>query len=1052
VEGPGLWPDAPTAAGGMNMAGDGTDNPPKVEAALVRLSATIFEDTLRGRRRMAIVTYAVMPLAFALLAYELVVPGPGWWLAPAMAALGALVAGTAVMQRTLDSSLRANQAKLSKTFAARDSERTAMLEALRRSQANLHAFFESLTTMVVVASPQGKILTVNDALRRRLGYSGDDLVGTDLLDLRPPERREEAARIVAGILKGHAEVCRMPLLTKTGAQVPVETRVWRGTWDESDCLFCASMDRSGEQEARQLFEALFRGSPVPLSLTKLDDRVFVEVNEAFLSISGYTRDEVIGKSPEDAGLALGPEEQARVAQAVRARVRIEEEMHLRRKDGSMFYGLFSGDIVTIDGRQYLLASVLDITVRRESEIALRDLNQQLEQATAQAKRAALLAERASAAKSEFLANMSHEIRTPMNGVIGATELLLQTDLTDEQRRYVETVSSSGNILLALLNDILDFSKIEAGKVTLENIDFSLRDLLEDFAGIVFARAEQRQLDYGQVIAPEVPPRLRGDPGRLRQVLMNLANNAMKFTDKGGVLLRVSREEEDERDVVLRFSMLDTGPGIPAEHINRLFRKFSQVDSSTTRRFGGTGLGLAISKQLVELMQGRIDVNSKERDGAEFWFTARFGKARGMELAGEEPSPLASKHVLIVDGHTFSSEEVASALISCGARPTVVPDGPIALSVLYESVQRQPPFEVLLVDLALEGMDARTLVQTVAGDPRFSGMRLCALCSHARRSDARIVALREAGFDGALWKPVRLAEMLSCLRRPGEAAGTPPGEDLVSTKPSLPAIPRSDLKILLAEDNLTNQQVAVGILGKLGLTADVVSDGQAAVAKLLEAHYDIVFMDLQMPGMDGLSAARSIRTAGGRNQSVPMVAMTAHAMDRDRQRCLDAGMNDYLSKPITIDSVAKMIGKWASGSETAAAVGPARASSKVSSKDSIGADVPMTLNKHSFLNRVGDDYGIAKDIALSFLADAPNQVRVLGKAVEDGDCVRAAHTAHTLVGAAGVVGGEAVVASAIGMERAGREGDLAALRADYPRLVDRFAELKAAIETWQMPAP
>jgi PAS domain S-box-containing protein len=935
----------------------------------------------------------------------------------------------------------------SKAGAERDSESRAMLGALRRSQANFHAFFESMAALVVVASSEGKILTVNNAAKQRLGYTGDDLVGTDLLSLRPPGRREEAARVMAGFLQGGLGICRMPLLTKTGAEVPVETRMWRGTWDESDCLFCASMDLSSEQEARQRFEALFRGSPVPLSLTTLDERVFVEVNEAFLAMSGYSRDEVIGRSPENAGLSVAPEQQARVAKAVRSRMRIEEEMHLKRKDGTPFYGLFSGDVVSIDGREYLLASILDITARRESEVALRDLNQQLEQATAQAMKAARIAERASAAKSEFLANMSHEIRTPMNGVIGAAELLRQTDLTDEQRRYVETVHSSGNTLLTLLNEILDFSKIEAGKVTLETIDFSLSDLLEDFAGIVFARAEQRQLDYGQVIAPDVPSRLRGDPGRLRQVLMNLANNAMKFTDKGGVLLLVAQEEAAEREVVLRFSMRDTGPGIPAEQMHRLFQKFSQIDASTTRRFGGTGLGLAISKQLVELMHGRIGVESKEREGAEFWFTVRLGKQPAPPTAVTEPSPFAGKNVLVVDGHAFSSQAVASAVAACGAHPTVVPHGPAALGVLYQTGPDQPPIDVLLVDLALDGMDARTLARTVASEPRFSEIRVCALCSHARRADAALSALNEAGFAGALWKPIRRAEMLTCLNRSALEPSVARNGD-GATKPFLPAMPRADLKILLAEDNLTNQQVAVGILGKLGLTAEVVSEGHAAVAKLLEEDYDIVFMDLQMPGMDGLSATRSIRGAtGGRNQAVPIIAMTAHAMERDKKECLEVGMNDYLSKPVTIASVAEMIVKWTDDSDATGTAAPSGASSK----PAVAAHVRLTLNTRSFLKRVGDDYAIAKEIALTFLADAPNLVRALGKAVEDGDYAEVARRAHTLVGAAGVVGGEAMVECAARLERSGMTPDLAVLRADYRQLMHRFDELKAAVEEWEIAA-
>jgi len=373
-----------------------------------------------------------------------------------------------------------------------------------------------------------------------------------------------------------------------------------------------------------------------------------------------------------------------------------------------------------------------------------------------------------------------------------------------------------------------------------------------------------------------------------------------------------------------------------------------------------------------------------------------------------------------------------------------------LSVLYDAIERPASFDVLLVDTGLEGMDARAFARAVTHEPRFADIRLCALCSHARRPDSGTGSLAAAGFAGALWKPIRRAELVTCLRRLENGLKALQNDDVVATKPFLPALPRIDVKILLAEDNPTNQKVAAGMLSKLGLDAEIVWDGHAAIAKLMAKDYDIVFMDLQMPGMDGISAVRAIRAAAGaRNQDVPIIAMTAHALERDRKRCLDAGMNDYIAKPVTIASFAAMISKW-----TSDPVAPTVdiGAPKASPEPPVEKDVPLTFNKQAFLTRIGDDNEIAKEVALSFLENAPNLVRDLGKAIEDGDSSQATLSAHSLVGAAGVVGGETVVESAMRLQQEARDQDLASLRAGYSQLTRRFDELKDAIEKWDLLAP
>jgi len=632
-------------------------------------------------------------------------------------------------------------------------------------------------------------------------------------------------------------------------------------------------------------------------------------NPAAERILGYTSREAIGNNLHE---LLAPSHYHAAHRAAFPRFQLTGEGEIVgktldltaiRKDGSQIPIQLSLSGVPIDGSWHAVGILRDITAQKHAELALLNTNRDLHHASARATEMAMKAEQANVTKSEFLANMSHEIRTPMNGIIGMTGLLLDSDLSDEQRRYAETVNASGESLLNLINDILDFSKIEAGKLELEAVDFDLSTVLEDFADVVALQAVEKNLEFICAAAPEVPPHLRGDPGRLRQVLLNLAGNAIKFTQRGEVVVRAALASVTDDDIVVRFSVRDTGIGIQSDKQANLFQKFSQVDASTTRHYGGSGLGLAISKQLAHLMGGEIGVISEVGQGSEFWFTAHFARPEGPLPVLHQPSNMYGHHILVVDDNATNREVLTTQLRAWGMRVEEAPDGPAALKELVRASQAGDPFRTAILDMQMPGMDGISLGLAIRADAAVKAMRLLLLTSLGQPSSSQ--ALTDVGFASCLTKPARKSDLLRSL--------------LTRTPSAMPqALPRlihnaqgGTFRILLAEDNITNQKVAAALLKKLGLRADAVANGSEALHALETLPYDLVLMDVQMPEMDGLTATRIIRDPASsvRNRRIPVIAMTARAMQGDREICLEAGMDDYVVKPVTLQSLAKVLDRW-----------------------------------------------------------------------------------------------------------------------------------------------
>jgi PAS domain S-box-containing protein len=793
-------------------------------------------------------------------------------------------------------------------------------EAARQgSEARLRALVNTAVDGIVVINELGTIESVNPAVSRMFGYTADQLLGRNVNVLMPnPYRAEHDTYLKNYLESGKKKIIGIGRevlgLRSDGVSFPLELAVSEMLVDGSRKFTGIVRDVSCRKQAEAQFRQVVESAPNGMLMVN-SLGVITLVNKQIEAMFGYSREEMLGRPIELLIPArfrpTYPAHFTAYFSAPTSRILGDNrELFGLHKNGEEFPIEIGLNPMDTPNGTLVLASIVDITMRKRTESALSKAAQDLEWKNWEITEARDQAVKAGQAKTDFLATMSHEIRTPMNGVIGMTTLLLETPLTPEQQEYVHTLKHSGESLLRIINDILDFSKIEAGKFTIEHIPFDLRLTIEDTLDILAPSSQDRRLELVGLIDAQTPRTVVGDPGRIRQILTNLVGNAIKFTEEGEVLIQVLQIDQDPTSVTLRFEVIDTGIGLTPEAQAKMFQAFTQADSSTARKYGGTGLGLTICKRLVELMGGKIGLQSMAGQGTCIWFTVRF------DIQDAGPSTpvlpldtnLSGLRVCLVDDNATNRSLLQYHVSAWNMNHDSAVDGTSALALLRREAANGTPFDLAIIDMRMPGMDGLELCRLIKSDSTIQQTHLILLTAAGQRGDS--LAAKEAGAAAYLTKPIRERHLADCMRlvfgRRDSAEKTLP---LITRHTIFEAEARTVHRVLVVDDNPVNQRVAVKMLEKLGCRVDVASNGVEALAAICQHQYPLVFMDCQMPELDGFETTRLIRSQEQPGAHLPVIAMTANAMEGDRETCLTAGMDDFVSKPIAVSALRAILARW-----------------------------------------------------------------------------------------------------------------------------------------------
>ncbi|WP_374486080.1 response regulator [Zoogloea sp.] len=902
--------------------------------------------------------------------------------------------------------------------------RTAQLEAAMAEQ---QALFDSASVGIVLTRER-RIVRGNRRLDEMFGYAPGEQIGLSSRIWYPDdEAYEQVGKAVYETLwRGGTHTWEQPAVRKDGTHfwVRMAAHVVDGG-DPSRGVVGIFEDITAEREAADKLrlayaeqQAIFEAATSGMAL--IVDRTLQSGNRQLHEMFGWPPGAMLGRPTriwyaDEAAWQLGGEPYAQIWRGETH----SREQQLMRRDGSLFWARLTARAVDVNDRGRGSVWIIDdITAERDAIEAMRH--------------AAEMAEEAARVKSDFLANMSHEIRTPMNAIVGMAYLTLRTELSPRQRDYLEKIQGSSQHLLGIINDILDISKIEAGKLVIERTDFELERVLDNVSSLISDRIASKGLELIVDVADDVPGSLVGDPLRLGQILVNYANNAVKFTERGEVAVRVRLAEGGQDEVLLRFEVRDTGIGLSGEQRARLFRSFEQADSSTTRKYGGTGLGLVISKRLAELMGGEVGVDSTPGVGSTFWFTARLGRSMAAARRLLPGADLRGRRMLVVDDNANAREVIGEMLRRMAFSVQAVDSGPAALAELGRAAQAGSPYEVVFLDWQMPGMDGIVTASEIGHLSLEPPPRLVMVTAYGR--DELMSAAEEAGIRDVLIKPVGPSLLFDTVMRTLGSDGGLRIRPAPADQPVEPG-PLRGARVLLVEDNELNQEVASEMLLQVGLQVDVADNGRVAIDKASGGHYDLILMDVQMPVMDGLTATREIRRLPA-CAGLPIIAMTANAMAGDRERCLQAGMNDHVAKPIDPEALWATLMRWIVLPGSAGV--PAAASAGAPLREIPGLD--MVAGLHHALGR--------EVLYLSQLDKFVQGQRDFGgrldEALQAQDWTTATRLAHTLKGGAGQIGAHELAARAADLEQALRRQD--ALPALAPLQAEVTAQLAVLIES------